>query len=140
MSPLHLISASLNAFKELVLPSFGATNSLVTDTDITVTNIFTTPLVNGPASSWSSLFTAIMRVKNITVRACGNDKKTVVSLDLDLYEKINLLVNTNPNLKNKYVLFHGELHALFAHLRAIGSNEIMKINDNWDIHIIFSGQ
>ena len=63
-----------DAFEELVLPSFGATNSLVSDTDITITNIFTTPLVPGPASSWSALFTALMRVKNITAWACGNDK------------------------------------------------------------------
>ena len=82
----------------------------------------------------------MMRVKNITAWDCGNDKKTAVSLDLDLNEKIYLLVNSNPNLKNKYVLCLGELDAVFAHLRAIGSNEIMKINDNWDIHIIFSGQ
>ena len=64
-----------DAFKELVLPSFGATDSLVTDTNITVTNIFTTPVVPGPASSWSALFTAMMRVKNITAWACGNDRK-----------------------------------------------------------------
>ena len=67
-------------------------------------------------------------------------EKTVVSLDLDLNEMIYLLVNTNPNLKNKYVLCLGELDAVFAHLRTIGSNEIMKINHNWDIRIIFSGR
>ena len=62
-----------------------------------------------------------MRVKNVSAWACGDASKTVVSLDLDLYEKIYLLVNTNENLRSQYVLCLGELHAVFAHLRAIGT-------------------
>ena len=44
-----------------------------------------------------------------------------MSLDLDLYKKIYLLVNTNENLRSQYVLCLGELHAVFSHLRAIGT-------------------
>ena len=69
----------------------------------------------------------MMRVKNITAWDCGNDKKTAVSLDLDLNEKIYLLVNSNPNLKNKYVLCLGELDAVFAHLRAIATYNVFML-------------
>ena len=63
------------AFEKIVLPSFGATNSLLSNTDTTTTNIFSTPLVPGPPSSWDALLTSLMRVKKITAWACGNDKK-----------------------------------------------------------------
>ena len=59
-------------------------------------------------------------------------KKIIVWLDLDMYEKIYLLVNTNPNLKNRYVLCLVELHAVFAHLRAIGSFiDGLGVSDAW---------
>ena len=40
-----------NVIESLVLPSFGATNSIVSDSDTTLASIFTLPLVPGAASS-----------------------------------------------------------------------------------------
>ena len=121
-----------NALQCLSLPSFGATNSLLSNVDNTITNVFTTPLIPGPASSYSAIYTALVTGKNISARACGKTSKVVVSLDLDLYEKLYLLVNFNDNLRSRYVLCLGELHAVFAHLRAIGSFiSGSGIDDSW---------
>ena len=61
---------------DLKLPSFAATNSLVLDIDTTLTNIHSTPLIPGPASSFSAIYTA----QNVTTWACGGSAKVVVSL------------------------------------------------------------
>ena len=49
-----------------------------------------------------------------------------------MYEKIYLLVNTSETLRSKYILCLGELHAVFAHLRAIGNFiDGLGISDAW---------
>ena len=102
------------------LPSFAATNSLALNIDTTLTNIFSTPLIPGPASSYSAIYTALIRAQNVSTWACGGSSKVVVSLDLDLYEKAYLLVNSNGELRSRFILCLGELHIVFAHIRAIG--------------------
>ena len=82
-----LLKNKVNDISELKLPSFAATNSLVLKIDTTLTNIFSTPLVPGPASSYSAIYTALMRAQNVLTWSCGDSSKVVVSLDLDLYEK-----------------------------------------------------
>ena len=69
-----------------------------------------------PASSYSTIYTALVTAEKNTAWACGETTKVVASLDLDLYEKV-YLVNSNEKLRNRYILC---LHAVFAHLRAIG--------------------
>ena len=51
----------------------------------------------------------------------GLQRKVVFSLDLDLYEKAYLLVNSNSELRRHFILCLGELHIIFAHIRTIGS-------------------
>ena len=109
---------------ENILPSFSATNSLVCNADLTRTNIYSTPLIPGPASSYSAIYTALIRAYNISTWCCGDTTKTVISLNLDLcylFMKCYLFVRTNTALKDKFILFLGELHVAFAHVRAIGT-------------------
>ena len=106
----------------LVLPSFSATSSLIMNSiDTTPTNVFATPLIGGPASDYSAIYTGLMRAHGIAVWSCGESAKAIISLDLDLYEKIYLLVNSNSEIRDKYILCLGELHAVFAHIRTIGN-------------------
>ena len=60
-------------------PSFLATNSLTASVDTTLTNIFATPLIPGPASSYSAIYTALMRSQHITTWSCGQSSKVVIS-------------------------------------------------------------
>ena len=98
----------------LKLPSFAATNSLVLNIDKTLTNVFSTPLIPGPASSYSAIYTALMRAQSITTWACGGSSKIVISLDLDLYEKAYLLDYSNSDLRSRFILCLGELHIVMS--------------------------
>ena len=96
-------------------------NSLVSDVDNRIRNLVSTSLVPGPASSFSAIYTALKQSQKISSWACGNTGKAVISLDLDLYEKRYLLVNSRNDMKEQFILCLGELHAAFAHIRAIES-------------------
>ena len=67
---------------------FAGTNSLIQeDLNLHTTNVFKTPLIPGPSSSFLAIYTALMRAQGMTVWTCGPDAQTIVSLDLDLYER-----------------------------------------------------
>ena len=58
--------------------------------------------------------------------------KTIIVLDLDLYSKAYKLVHSRPDLRNEYVLCLGELHIVFARIRAIGTFiDSSGIDDAW---------
>ena len=75
----------------------------------------------GPASSYKAVYTALMRAQGISAWSYGDSSKSIISLDLDLYEKCYMLVNSREDMRDKYILRLGELHAVFAHIRAIGA-------------------
>ena len=62
-----------------------------------------------------------MRAHQISTWACGNTAKVAISLHPDLHEKVYFLDRSNDYLRKRFVICHGELHAVFVHLRAIGS-------------------
>ena len=138
-------NTSLWTLDTLCLPSFGASNSLVADKEISLTNIFSLPFVAGPASSISAVYTALdtaARVGKIASVDQGDiltrslepppSWKTIVVLDLDLYAKAYKLVNSRDDLRNKYILCLGELHIVFAQIRAIGTFiDSSGIDDAW---------
>ena len=51
----------------------------------------------------------------------GPDKKTVITLDMALYEKAKQLEMSREDCKGKWVLGLGEMHTVMAALRATGS-------------------
>ena len=68
--------------ENLCIPSFSAIDSVLSDVDMSLTNIFNTPLVPDPASSYPAIYTALMRSQNISTWAYGDRSKVVISLDL----------------------------------------------------------
>ncbi|ESP03457.1 hypothetical protein LOTGIDRAFT_171396 [Lottia gigantea] len=74
-----------------------------------------------PASDISSVYTALKRSQMISTWVGGDDSKTVISLDLDLYTRAYNLVHCRTDLRDKFIIHLGELHTIFAHLRAMGS-------------------
>ena len=129
--------AANNLLQSLVLPSLGAINSLVSDVNIAPTNVFTVPLIPGPVSDFSALYTSLKCAEGVSSWACGDSSMTIISLDLDLFEMMYLIVRLSDVLRRKYILCLGELHVVFAHLRAIGSYicesgiDSAWINANW---------
>ena len=62
----------------------------------------------------------------------GEKFLTVISFDMALYEKFVLMIDTMPHLKSKILPRLGELHAVMAALRALGSSiENSGIDDAW---------
>lgn len=58
-----------------ILP-FAATNSQLLQmcqTNINITNIYKTPLLPGPASSHTTIYTTLKRVQEISVLSCGSN-------------------------------------------------------------------
>ena len=51
----------------------------------------------------------------------GPDRKTVITLDMALYERAKQLDMTREDCKGKWVLRLGEMHTVIAALRAIGN-------------------
>ena len=72
---------------ENILPSFSATNPLVCNADLIRANVYSTLLIPGPANFYSTTYTALIGAHNISTKFCGYTTKTLISLDLDLYEK-----------------------------------------------------
>ena len=107
-----------------VLPSYSAYNSIIHDRESpnSTANILLLPLVPGPAEIYSAIYTAFKLAQNVTTHVIGKSSKTIISLDLDLYERALRLRNSSPDFLDKYVLRLGELHILFAHIRATGSS------------------
>ena len=113
------LSSSSN---ELRIPSLSATKSVLSAEigENQLTNIFTIPLIPGPASDFIAIYSALICVQGISIWSCGTTCKTTISLDLDLYQKAYLLINTREDMRNMFVLRLGELHTEFAMIRAIG--------------------
>ena len=62
----------------------------------------------------------------------GPDKKTVITLDMALYEKAKQLEMSREDCKGKWVLGLGEMHTVMAALRATGSViEDSGLNEAW---------
>ena len=120
--------------KELLIPTWSGSNSLLGKSinKEELTNIFNNPLINGSAHGYSAILTGITMANDITSYLRGHGSKSNISLDLDLYETVYLLVNTREDLRNKYVICLGELHIVFADLRAIGTFiECSGVDDAW---------
>ena len=77
------------------------------------------PLTSGPASSYDAIYTALKQTQGIANWTYRETRKTIISLDLDVYLKVYLLVFTHEDLRNCYVIRLGELHIIFTTVRAI---------------------
>ena len=63
-------------FGDSKLPAKTATDSLVqTDINVNITNVYKTPLIPGPASSYKAIYTALIRARGITAWSCGEGSK-----------------------------------------------------------------
>ena len=101
------------------IPTWSAYNSLITEAGTKTNVAVVPPLIRHSPTSWPGLYTALMRAQNISVVVVGEGKPTVVTLDLQLYEKAQKLMSRD-DMKGKFVLRIGELHTIFSALKAIG--------------------
>lgn len=118
--------------KNKKIPMLSAYNSLTCTDCHKITNIAMMPLLNAPAHEWNTLMTILMQAQHITVKIMGNNHKTIITFDMQLYEKaVKLQMSKKPQLDN-FVFRVGELHVVMNALRALGDSiESSGLEDAW---------
>ena len=101
------------------VPVWSGFNSLVHET-LPVARIGSPPLLAAPAHEWSTMLTILMQAQAITAKIMGPGNKTVISLDMGLYQPAKKLQMARDDL-NHIILRPGELHVVMAQLRTLGS-------------------
>lgn len=76
------------------------------------------PLFKTPPTDLATLYTALKLTQNISAIVVGPDRRTLITLDLDLF---NRALQIQVSTKNKnWVLKAGGIHICFAALHALG--------------------
>ena len=83
-----------------------------------ITHCETLPLYPGSPTEWTGLYTALKLVQGINV-SVSRDRKTIVSLDLQLYAKC-MELRSKEEVKDHFISRLGELHVVFAFLKVLG--------------------
>ena len=99
------------------LPTWNAFNSLLTETP-SVTLCETLPLSPISPTDCTRLYTALKQAQGINMKVSHN-KKTIVTLDLQLYAKCMELRGRNE-IKDNFIFRLGELHIVFTFLKVLG--------------------
>ena len=101
------------------------------DRHTSIAKILVFPLIPGPADDYNAIYTGFKLAQNVTTFSVC-DQKTIITFDLDLYERALKLRNSSPKLMGNFILRLGELHIVFAQCRAIGRYlENTGIDDAW---------
>ena len=114
--------SSTKISKRDIMPTWSGTNSLLVQSQrkqcqpVTHSAIVA-PLLRRPPTDYSALYTALSLAQGISTYVVGPHSKTVITLDLDLYERALKLQSSGGN--TNWALRLGELHACFASLHAI---------------------
>ena len=101
------------------VPIWSAYNSLI-GRALPVTRVGAPPLIAAPAHEWNTLLTVLKQAQAINVKVVGQQRKTVISLDMGLYIPAKKLQMAREDLSN-IILRPGELHIVMAQLKTIGA-------------------
>ena len=85
-----------------------------------VTRVGTPPLIAAPAHQWNTILTVLMQAQTINVKVVGQQRKTVITLDMGLYMQTKKLQMARHDLNNM-ILRQEELHIVMAQLKTIGA-------------------
>ena len=107
------LSSSLSA----KFPTWVAYNSLLTSVSVTTT-VSMLPLINGSPILWENLYTAMKEAEKIK-KHIYQDRKTIISFDLQLYIKA-IMLQQRPDIQNCFLFRMGELLVVFCALKVIG--------------------
>jgi len=125
------LSRSAEGALQSKIPGWTGYKSLVS-TRKTLTRVGAMPLLPEVAHEWSTMLTVMLQASQLKNLVLGHHHPTVISFDMALYEKAVQLIDARPNLKKEVVPRLGELHAVMAALRALGSSiENSGIDDAW---------
>lgn len=108
--------------KEEVMPTWAATKSLLlsqsshrhgrTNTEVIA------PLFKTSPTDYATLYTVLKLTQGISSCVVGPDRRTIITLDLDLYSRALKIQQSVGN--TNWILRSGGLHIVFAALHALG--------------------
>ena len=101
------------------IPVWSGYNSTMSS-PMPLTRVGNPPLIAAPAHEWQTLLTILMQAQNIKTTVVGQNRRTLISLDMGLYQPAKKLQMTRQDLEH-IVLCPGELHIVMAQLRTIGA-------------------
>ena len=105
--------------KEEVMPSWAGTKSLMLSQYQTQTNSdVVAPLFKTSPTDYATLYTVLMLTQGISAFVVGPERKTLITLDLDLYNRALHIQQSVGN--TNWILRAGVLHIAFAALHALG--------------------
>ena len=85
-----------------------------------LTRVGNPPRIAAPARELQTLLTVLMQAQNIKTTVVGQNRRTVISLDMGLYQPAKKLQMTRQDLE-LIILHPGELHIVMAQLRTISA-------------------
>ena len=109
--------------KTKTMPTWAATNSLLLSKRTVnwkkkVNAVAIAPLFKTSPTDYSTLYTALCLTQEISASVVGPNRRTLITLDLDLY---NHALQIQESVLNKnWILLPGGLHACFAIEHALG--------------------
>jgi len=102
------------------IPTWAANNSLLS-AEKPLTEVSALPLIAAAAHEWQTLVTVLKHIEQINCVVVGPNRKTVITLDMALYERAKQLEMTRDDCKGKWLLRLGEMRTVMAALRAVGN-------------------
>ena len=107
-------------------------NSQVTSLTLKLTTVSMMPLLAAPVHEWSTILTVLTQAQKITAVVMGENHNTVITFDLQLYEKaVKLQMNKAQELDH-LVFRIGEMHTVMASLCALGASiEDSGFDEGW---------
>ena len=100
------------------IPTWAAYNSLLS-AEKPLTEVSVLPLIAAATYEWQTLVTVLKHTEQINCVVVGPNRKTVVTLDMALYERAKQLEMTRDDCKGKWLLRLGVMR--MAALRAVGN-------------------
>lgn len=108
--------------KEAVMPTWAATKSLLlsqsTESPCLTNSEVVAPLFKTSPTDYATLYTVLMLTQGISAFVVGPERRTIITLDLDLYNRA-LHIQQSVDTSN-WILRAGALHIVFAALHALG--------------------
>lgn len=96
--------------------TWSAYNSSCAATVKPLTTVQPLPLYGVPAHEWQTMMKVFKHVQYITSKVMGPGQKTVISLDMALYERAKRLELIHPDYRDKDIFRVGELHTVLCAL------------------------
>lgn len=108
----------LPGYEALKIVSLSGMNSLFGSpvSNLELPNIFNLPLILDPASDYNALYSELEVSYGTSTWAYGESSKTIIYVDLELYEKLYMFVNDRADLLSIFVVIVSWQAILFLHI------------------------